>query len=128
MKRRLPEPRQVKLETKKKMRYNDAGDYYEKDGKIHIISYEFRDEVKVWGVILHELVEYLILKWYGVSWKDVDKVYSGEVEEEKRKLLDLAHSYADVIERVFYLALFEDPQELIDNDDEPVKYKNPEPK
>lgn len=57
---------------RQQMRYPSAGDYFEKDGVVHIVCVETRNWKYDALLLVHELVEYLLVKAAGVPIKAID--------------------------------------------------------
>jgi hypothetical protein len=64
----------INIETKdrKELRYNTAGDYYEKDGVWHIEIAELGDWKKEFLLAIHELVEKALCKKFGIPDSVID--------------------------------------------------------
>lgn len=60
--------------TKKKMRYDTAGDYYyDKKGNLHIESFVQDNPLYEKLIAIHELIEEMLTKHRGIKEKDITK-------------------------------------------------------
>ena len=64
----------IKIKTIKhsKQRYNTAGDYFEKNGVIHVLISDTGNKDYNFLTLIHELVELHLCKRSGISFKEID--------------------------------------------------------
>ncbi len=101
MKSRLIDFSKLKFEVRKAMRYNDVGDYFGNT----IISYDMGDEIVNNAIMLHEFIEYTLIKSAGIPVGLIDAFDTTDDAEEKYpgefKLYSKFHRLANAIERQF---------------------------
>src|SRR5690348_10819989 len=91
----------LKFQVKKSMRYDDVGDYF--DAKI--IAYDLNNPIFTNGIMLHEFIEYTLIKSAGIPVSmidafDTDATAPGKHKEEY-KLYCKYHRIANNVERHF---------------------------
>lgn len=83
------------------MRYDDVGDYFDNT----IISYDMKNPVFNNGIMLHEFIEYSLIKSAGIPVGMIDAFDTDEDAPEKYpeqyKLYGKYHRMANNIERIF---------------------------
>ncbi|MBI4004824.1 hypothetical protein HY358_01665 [Candidatus Roizmanbacteria bacterium] len=98
---RLLNFKKMRFVLRKKMRYDDVGDYYGNK----IISYDMKNEVINNAVMIHEFVEYALIKSAGLTPALIDKFDTDEEYEyrypKEYKLYRRYHRMASWIERQF---------------------------
>jgi|SRR6185369_3269582 len=91
----------LKFRVKKSMRYDDVGDYFDNT----IISYDMKNPVFNNGIMLHEFIEYSLIKSAGIPVGMIDAFDTDEDAPEKYpeqyKLYGKYHRMANNIERIF---------------------------
>ncbi len=91
----------LKFRVKKSMRYDDVGDYFDST----IISYDMKNPVFNNGIMLHEFIEYTLIKSAGIPVEMIDAFDTDEAAPEKYKeqykLYGKYHRMANNIERLF---------------------------
>lgn len=101
IKDRLLDFRRITFALRKSMRYDDVGDYYGN----RIISYDMKNDVINNAVMIHEFVEYVLIKSAGLTPELIDKFDTDYVYEERYpkeyKLYRKYHRMASTIERQF---------------------------
>jgi hypothetical protein len=101
MKNRLIDYSKLKFEVHKQMRYDDVGDYIGNT----IIAYDMGDEIVNNAIMLHEFIEYTLIKSAGIPVSmidDFDTKYGSEDEHpEEYKLYRKFHRLANAVERRF---------------------------
>lgn len=98
----------IKIQTipHKNQRYNTCGDYFEKDGTIHVQVSEMGNEYHELAIAIHELIEAFLAKKRGIIWEDIDTFdtsfdYSKEYEPGDDPIAPYykEHRFAENIER-----------------------------
>ena len=91
----------LKFRVKKSMRYDDVGDYFDST----IISYDMKNPIYNNGIMLHEFIEYNLIKSAGIP---VDMIDAFDTDDdapkkykEQYKLYCKYHRMANTIERHF---------------------------
>lgn len=101
MKNRLIDFSKLKFEVHKEMRYDDVGDYFGNT----IISYDMEDEIVNNAIMLHEFIEYTLIKSAGIPVSLIDAFDTTDEAEyehpEEYKLYRKFHRLANSIERQF---------------------------
>lgn len=101
MKNRLIDYFKLKFEVRKQMRYDDVGDYFGNT----IISYDMGDEIVNNAIMLHEFIEYTLIKSAGIPVNMIDDFDTREGSEdehpEEYKLYRKFHRLANSVERQF---------------------------
>lgn len=101
MKNRLIDYSKLKFEVRKQMRYDDVGDYFGNT----IISYDMSDEIVNNAIMLHEFIEYTLIKSAGIPVSMIDDFDTREGSEdehpEEYKLYRKFHRLANGVERQF---------------------------
>ena len=91
----------LKFRVKKSMRYDDVGDYFDST----IISYDMKNPIFNNGIMLHEFIEYNLIKSAGIPVEMIDAFDTDEDAPEKYpkqyKLYGKYHRMANNIERLF---------------------------
>lgn len=91
----------LKFKVKKSMRYDDVGDYFDST----IVSYDMKNPVYNNGIMLHEFIEYSLIKSAGIPVARIDAFDTDEKAQEKYpehyKLYSKYHRMANNIERHF---------------------------
>lgn len=91
----------LKFKVKKTMRYDDVGDYFDST----IISYDMKNPVFNNGIMLHEFIEYTLIKSAGIPVEMIDAFDTDDEAPEKYpeqyKLYTKYHRMANNIERHF---------------------------
>ena len=91
----------LKFRVKKSMRYDDVGDYFDNT----IISYDMKNPIYNNGIMLHEFIEYSLIKSAGIPVEMIDAFDTDEDAPEKYpeqyKLYSKYHRMANNIERLF---------------------------
>jgi len=96
----------IKLIPHLKQRYDTTGDYYEKDSVLHVRVSKAKD-LDVWSDVLHELVEYFLVKMEEISIAEIekfDKKYTGKREEpgdDPEAPYHAEHMFAKEVEKLF---------------------------
>ena len=103
------------LRTQNWMRYDDVGDYYiTKENNLYITAYKNKSMPckYVYGILLHELIEALILYFRRVPFKAIDaidtentSIYSREKLKKYKRQYDYAHNVALKVEKILMRAL-----------------------
>ncbi len=100
-KNRLIDFSKLKFEVRKAMRYNDVGDYFGNT----IISYDMGDDIINNAIMIHEFIEYTLIKSAGIPVSLIDAFDTTDDAEEKYpeefKLYSKFHRLANSIERQF---------------------------
>ena len=91
----------IKFKVRKSMRYDDVGDYFDST----IISYDMKNPVFTNGIMLHEFIEYSLIKSAGIPVLlidafDIDEKASKKYPKEYA-LYQKYHRVANNIERHF---------------------------
>lgn len=101
MQHRLLDLSKLKFEPRKVMRYDDMGDYFGDT----IITYDTGDPVVNNAILIHEFIEYTLIKSAGLTPEMIDKFDTDETYPEKfpneYELYDKFHDMANLIERQF---------------------------
>ena len=91
----------LKFRVKKSMRYDDVGDYFDST----IISYDMKNPVFNNGIMLHEFIEYTLIRSAGISVAMIDAFDTNDATPKKYpneyKLYRKYHRMANAIERRF---------------------------
>jgi hypothetical protein len=91
----------LKFRVKKSMRYDDVGDYFDST----IISYDMKNPIFNNGIMLHEFIEYTLIKSAGIPVAMIDAFDTDDDAPEKYpeqyKLYTKYHRMANNIERLF---------------------------
>jgi hypothetical protein len=91
----------IKFRVKKSMRYDDVGDYFDNT----IISYDMKNPIFNNGIMLHEFIEYTLIKSAGIPVEMIDAFDTDpdapEKYPEQYKLYGKYHRMANNIERLF---------------------------
>lgn len=98
---RLIDYSRIKFKVRKSMRYDDVGDYFDNS----IISYDIKNPIIRNAIMLHEFIEYTLIKSAGISVSMIDKFDTDEVACEKYqkeyKFYTKYHRIANNVERHF---------------------------
>lgn len=98
---RLLDFAKLKFELRDLMRYDDVGDYFENT----IVSYDMNDDVINNAIMIHEFVEYLLIKSAGLTPEMIDKFDNDwdfvDEHPEEYKLYEKFHRMANKVERQF---------------------------
>lgn len=91
----------LKFRVRKSMRYDDVGDYFDSI----IISYDMKNPIFNNGIMLHEFIEYTLIKSAGIPVSMIDAFDTDNVSQEKYKkeykLYCKYHRIANNVERHF---------------------------
>ena len=91
----------LKFRVKKSMRYDDVGDYFDNT----IISYDMKNPIFNNGILLHEFIEYTLIKSAGIPVSLIDAFDTDDETPrkypEQYKLYGKYHRMANNIERHF---------------------------
>lgn len=91
----------LKFKVSKSMRYDDVGDYFDST----IIAYDMENPVFTNGIMLHEFIEYTLIKSAGIPVAMIDAFDTDPTAQEKYKeeykLYTKYHRMANNIERTF---------------------------
>lgn len=91
----------LKFRVKKSMRYDDVGDYFDST----IISYDMKNPIYNNGIMLHEFIEYSLIRSAGIPVSMIDAFDTTDGAQEKYpeqyKLYCRYHRMANNIERHF---------------------------
>lgn len=91
----------LKFRVKKSMRYDDVGDYFDST----IVSYDMKNPIFNNGIMLHEFIEYTLIKSAGIPVEMIDAFDTDDDAPEKYpkqyKLYNKYHRMANNIERLF---------------------------
>ena len=91
----------LKFKMSKSMRYDDVGDYFDST----IISYDMKNPIFTNGIMLHEFIEYTLIKSAGIPVAMIDAFDTDddapEKYKEQYKLYCKYHRMANNIERHF---------------------------
>lgn len=98
---RLLDFEKLKFEIRDEMRYDDVGDYFDHT----IIAYNMKDEIINNAILLHEFIEYTLIKSAGMSSEMID-LFDTDPEHklkfpEEYKLYREFHRLANMVERRF---------------------------
>ena len=116
----------IKSIPHKKQRVGEVGDYWEKRGETTFVVSEMYEQF-MQAVILHELIEYFLVKNRGIKLKDIDnfdrKFYNdkrnkGEAGMSSKAPYRTEHLFATKIEAMFIKELgisWQDYSEFINN-------------
>ncbi|HSA83739.1 MAG TPA: hypothetical protein VLF20_02530 [Patescibacteria group bacterium] len=100
-KAKLVDYSKLKFRVKKSMRYDDVGDYFDNT----IISYDMKNPVFNNGIMLHEFIEYTLIKSAGIPVAMIDAFDTDDKAPakypEQYKLYNKYHRMANNIERLF---------------------------
>ncbi len=98
---RLIDFSKLKFEVRSKMRYDDVGDYFENT----IVSYDMKDPIVNNAIMLHELIEYALIKSAGIPSSLIDEfdndISSWDRHPREYKLYSKFHRMANKIECQF---------------------------
>ena len=91
-------------------RYPTCGDYWEEEDTLHVRISALSDVRYEWLVLIHELVEYALVKLAGIELRsidDFDETFDGEGEpgDDSPAPYHYQHVCATAIERVFAVFL-----------------------
>jgi hypothetical protein len=100
----------IKTIPHSEQRYDTVGDWFERDGVVHIRVSEAAEEQHAFVVALHELVEWYACKDAGVTEQAVDAfdmAFTGEGEpgDDPRAPYYKQHQFATGIERLMAIYL-----------------------
>lgn len=91
----------LKFRVRKSMRYDDVGDYFDST----IISYDMKNPIFNNGILLHEFIEYTLIRSAGISVSMIDAFDNDETAPEKHpkeyRLYRNYHRIANNVERRF---------------------------
>lgn len=91
----------LRFKVNKAMRYDDVGDYHDNT----IIAYDMKNPVFNNGIMLHEFIEYTLIKSAGIPVAMIDAFDTDETAEHKYpkeyQLYTKYHRLANNIERLF---------------------------
>ena len=91
----------LKFKVKKSMRYDDVGDYFDST----IISYDMKNPVYNNGIMLHEFIEYTLIRSAGIPVEMIDAFDTDPKAPAKNKkeyaLYCKYHRMANTVERHF---------------------------
>ncbi|HEX8931843.1 MAG TPA: hypothetical protein VF810_01680 [Patescibacteria group bacterium] len=98
---RLVDYSKLKFRVKKSMRYDDVGDYFDST----IISYDMKNPIFNNGIMLHEFIEYTLIKSAGIPVAMIDAFDTDDEAPKKYpeqyKLYCKYHRMSNTIERNF---------------------------
>jgi len=98
---RLVDYSKLKFKVSKTMRYDDVGDYFDST----IVSYDMENAIFNNGIMLHEFIEYTLIRSAGISVSRIDAFDTSDKASEKYpeqyKLYCKYHRMANNIERHF---------------------------
>lgn len=98
---RLLDIKKLKFEVRDVMRYDDVGDYFDNT----IVAYDFKDDVITNAILLHEFIEYMLIKSSGIDPKLIDTFDTDDRAWRKHPkeygLYEKYHSMANKVERQF---------------------------
>ncbi|HVZ67555.1 MAG TPA: hypothetical protein VG917_04830 [Patescibacteria group bacterium] len=98
---RLVDYSKIKFRVKKSMRYDDVGDYFDST----IISYDMKNPIFNNGIMLHEFIEYTLIRSAGIPVSMIDAFDNNDTAQdrypEQYKLYCKYHRMANNIERHF---------------------------
>ena len=99
--RRLIDFSKLKFEIRSAMRYDDVGDYFENT----IVAYDMKDPIINNSIMLHEFIEYTLIKSAGIPVSMIDDFDTKDGAEEEHpeefKLYRKFHRMANRIECQF---------------------------
>lgn len=91
----------LKFKVVKAMRYDDVGDYFDST----IISYDMKNPIYNNGIMLHEFIEYSLIRSAGITGARIDAFDTTDTAQEKYpeqyKLYRKYHRIANNVERHF---------------------------
>jgi hypothetical protein len=91
----------LRFKVRKSMRYEDVGDYLDN----MVISYDMKNPIINNAIMLHEFIEYTLIRSAGIPVKMIDAFDTDdEASEKHKKEFDLYckyHRMADKVERHF---------------------------
>lgn len=91
----------LKFKVRKSMRYDDVGDYFDST----IISYDMKNPVINNAIMLHEFIEYTLIRSAGIPVPMIDAFDTDDVAPKKYKkeyeLYNRYHRIANNVERHF---------------------------
>jgi len=91
----------LKFQVRKSMRYDDVGDYFD----TKIISYDMENPIINNAIMLHEFIEYTLIRSAGISVSMIDDFDTDDDAPDKHKkeykLYCKYHRIANTIERHF---------------------------
>src|SRR5260370_25933504 len=91
----------LKFKVSKSMRYDDVGDYFDTT----IISYDMKNPIISNAIMLHEFIEYTLIKSAGIPVSMIDDFDTDDMapkkHEKEYKLYCKYHRIANNIERHF---------------------------
>ena len=98
---RLLDFNKLRFKLQDKMRYDDVGDYYENT----IIAFDMKDMVINNAILIHEFIEYTLIRSAGLTPEMIDKLDTDPDANKKYpeawKLYNKFHRLANRIERQF---------------------------
>src|SRR6476659_3292528 len=98
---RLVDYSKLKFRLRKSMRYDDVGDYFDKT----IIAYDMKNPIFNNGILLHEFIEYTLIKSAGIPVSMIDAFDTNDAAPKKYpkeyQLYRRYHRMANTIERHF---------------------------
>lgn len=98
---RLVDYSKLKFRVRNAMRYDDVGDYFDST----IISYDMKNAVYNNGIMLHEFIEYSLIRSAGIPVSMIDAFDTSETAAKKHpkeyKLYCKYHRIANNVERHF---------------------------
>ncbi len=91
----------LKFRVSKSMRYDDVGDYFD----THIIAYDMKNPIINNAIMLHEFIEYTLIRSAGIPVAMIDAFDTTDTAAEKHKkeydLYCKYHRIANNVERHF---------------------------
>lgn len=91
----------LKFKISKTMRYDDVGDYFDTT----IVSYDMKNPIVINAIMLHEFIEYTLIKSAGIPVSMIDDFDTDNKAANKHKkeyeLYCKYHRYANNVERIF---------------------------
>lgn len=91
----------LKFKVRKRMRYDDVGDYFDAT----IVSYDMKNPIISNAIMLHEFIEYTLIKSAGIPVSMIDDFDTDEEACDKHKkeykLYTKYHRVANNVERYF---------------------------
>lgn len=98
---RLIDYSKLKFRVRKSMRYDDVGDYYDST----IITYDMKNAIFNNGIMLHEFIEYSLIRSAGIPVAMIDAFDTNDAAPKKYpkeyKLYRKYHRMANTVERHF---------------------------